>query len=140
MGATGAVVKARYTFLYKYEDGQWKIAHHHSSQMPEEVEPKVKAGANVLSQEEVRSLFNLWNNALATLDPSQVAARYAKKSILLPTVSDEPRTSNEGITDYFVNFLQKKPQGQILEGMVRAGDVSNHELICPFVEMACFFG
>ena len=118
------MVKARYTFLYKYEDGQWKIAHHHSSQMPEEVEPKVKDGANVLSQEEVRSLFSLWNNALATLDPAQVAARYAKKSILLPTVSDEPRTSNEGITDYFVNFLQKKPQGQILEGMVRAGDVS----------------
>ncbi|KAL3936707.1 MAG: hypothetical protein SGARI_002441, partial [Bacillariaceae sp.] len=85
MGATGAMVKARYTFLYKFEDGQWKIAHHHSSQMPEEVEPKVKEGGNVLSQEEVRSLFGLWNDALATLDPKKVAARYAKKSILLPT-------------------------------------------------------
>jgi hypothetical protein len=35
MGATGETVKARYTFIYKYEDGQWKIAHHHSSAMPE---------------------------------------------------------------------------------------------------------
>ncbi|KAG7344778.1 calcium/calmodulin dependent protein kinase II association-domain containing protein [Nitzschia inconspicua] len=122
MGATGATVKARYTFIYKYEDGQWKIAHHHSSQMPEEVEPKTKAGANVLSQQQVRDLFLLWNGALATLDPKQVAARYAKKSILLPTVSDEPRSTAAGITDYFVNFLKKKPQGQILEGMVRAGD------------------
>lgn len=78
MGATGAKVKARYTFLYKYEDGQWKIAHHHSSQMPEEVEPKKKA--NVLSDQEVRGLFNLWNDALATLDPKKVAARYAKVS------------------------------------------------------------
>jgi hypothetical protein len=84
MGATGAKVKARYTFIYKYEDNQWKIAHHHSSQMPEEIEPKKKV--NIPSDEEVRSLFNLWNDALATLDPVKVAARYAKKSILLPTV------------------------------------------------------
>ena len=28
-------VKARYTFIYKMEDGQWKIAHLHSSMMPE---------------------------------------------------------------------------------------------------------
>lgn len=28
-------VKARYTFLYQFEDGQWKIEHLHSSAMPE---------------------------------------------------------------------------------------------------------
>jgi uncharacterized protein (TIGR02246 family) len=27
-------VKARYTFIYTYEDGQWKVAHLHSSMMP----------------------------------------------------------------------------------------------------------
>jgi uncharacterized protein (TIGR02246 family) len=27
-------VKARYSFIYKYEDGAWKIAHLHSSMMP----------------------------------------------------------------------------------------------------------
>ena len=27
-------VKARYTFIYKYEDGAWKIAHLHSSMLP----------------------------------------------------------------------------------------------------------
>lgn len=27
-------VKARYTFIYKHEDGAWKIAHLHSSMMP----------------------------------------------------------------------------------------------------------
>jgi uncharacterized protein (TIGR02246 family) len=34
--ATGAKsdVKARYTFLYQFEDGQWKIEHLHSSVLP----------------------------------------------------------------------------------------------------------
>ena len=34
-GATGDKVKARYTYVYTYEEGEWKIAHHHSSVMPE---------------------------------------------------------------------------------------------------------
>jgi hypothetical protein len=37
MGATGDKVKARYSFVYTLENGEWKIAHHHSSQMPEEI-------------------------------------------------------------------------------------------------------
>jgi len=40
LGATGDKVKARYSFVYTLEDGEWKIAHHHSSQMPEEIVPK----------------------------------------------------------------------------------------------------
>ena len=37
--ATGAKtdVKARYSFLYQYEDKQWKIEHLHSSVMPEKI-------------------------------------------------------------------------------------------------------
>ena len=35
MGIDGSKVNARYSFLYIYEDGEWKIAHHHSSAMPE---------------------------------------------------------------------------------------------------------
>jgi hypothetical protein len=100
LGATGDVVRARYTFIYVYEDGQWKIAHHHSSQMPENLQPK-KTNVNILTDKEVRNLFNLWNDALATLDPTKVAARYAKEAILLPTVSDEPRSTQERITEYF---------------------------------------
>jgi uncharacterized protein (TIGR02246 family) len=30
-------VKARYSFLYEYEKGQWKIEHLHSSAMPEKI-------------------------------------------------------------------------------------------------------
>jgi len=84
------------------------------------------AGVVVLSQpitkQEVRDLFNLWNSALQTLDPATVAKRYAKDGVLLPTLSDVPRTDFEGIKDYFVGFLSKKPVGKILEGEIFIGN------------------
>ena len=110
MGATGEKVKARYTYNYVKEDGIWKIQHHHSSVMPEEI-----ALGKAITESEVRGLFSLWNNALATLDPKKVASRYAKKGVLLPTVSDTPRTDFASIEDYFKNFLKLKPQGEILD-------------------------
>lgn len=33
--ADGSKVSARYTYLYKQVDGEWKITEHHSSAMPE---------------------------------------------------------------------------------------------------------
>ena len=74
-----------------------------------------------ITDDEVRGLFSLWNNALATLDPKQVANRYAKTGVLLPTVSDTPRADYGAIEDYFVNFLKLKPQGEILESYVTVG-------------------
>ena len=127
MGATGDKVKARYSFIYTFEDGQWKIAHHHSSVMPEEQMAAAKSGGGAaettpMTDGEVRELFGLWNDALATLDPDKVAARYSKSPCLLPTVSDTPRTNYDSIRSYFVDFLQKKPQGEILESYVTTGN------------------
>merc|ERR1712032_1080595 len=79
MGATGDVVKARYSFIYVYEEGEWKISHHHSSMMPEEV------AGEPITEPEVKNLFSLWNDALAPLDPDAVSSRYAKNALLLPT-------------------------------------------------------
>merc|ERR1719384_1954587 len=116
MGATGKKVKGRYSFIYVYEDDEWKISHHHSSVMPEGI-----VTAEPITEDEVRGLFDLWNDALATLDPNKVADRYSKEGVLLPTVSDVPRTDNPGIVDYFTNFLQLKPQGKIESGDIIVG-------------------
>lgn len=70
---------------------------------------------------EVRALFSVWNNALATGDSSVVASCYAKDAVLLPTVSDTPRTSPALIKDYFDAFLKRKPQGVITDGYIRSG-------------------
>jgi len=116
MGIDGSKVKGRYSFIYVFEDGEWKISHHHSSVMPEAVLP------TPITKDEVRDLFQLWNGALATLDSSKVAARYSKEAVLLPTVSDTPRTSKALITDYFDSFLKKQPQGEILSGDIIIGN------------------
>ena len=115
MGTTGAKVKGRYTYVYVFEDGEWKISQHHSSVMPEGTKPQP------ITEEEVKNLFQLWNSALATEDPDAVAKRYASKATLLPTVSDVPRTDYDLIKHYFVGFLKKKPLGEILESYVEIG-------------------
>lgn len=84
---------------------------------------KSTAGPDI-TKDEVRALFSLWNNALATGDSRIVASRYAVKTgaVLLPTVSDVPRNDFDSIKDYFDAFLLKEPQGEILEGDIRIGD------------------
>jgi uncharacterized protein (TIGR02246 family) len=58
---------------------------------------------------------------LATGDSRIVASRYAKDAVLLPTVSDTPRTDYDSIKDYFDAFLLKKPQGKIITSYVKIG-------------------
>ena len=116
MGSNGNKVKARYSFVYVWEDREWKISHHHSSAMPES-----KVGKDI-SKDEVKGLFNQWNDALVSLDSDAVAMRYAKNAVLLPTVSDTPRTDYDSIKDYFETFLQRLPHGEILESYPLVGE------------------
>ena len=41
----GSKVSARYTYLYEFRNGQWLIAHHHSSMMPEALLSKAAQAA-----------------------------------------------------------------------------------------------
>ena len=81
-----------------------------------------KVGTEATSESEVRALFELWNQALATGDSRIVASRYSKEPVLLPTVSDQARTDYASVKDYFDAFLLKKPQGKILDGKVTVGN------------------
>lgn len=65
------------------------------------------------TEADIAALFDLWNAALATLNPENVSSLYAHDAVLLATVSNKPRTNHAEIEDYFVHFLEKKPQGQI---------------------------
>lgn len=58
-------------------------------------------------------LFNAWNDALKTGQQDPVVARYAPDSILLPTVSNQPRVTAEEKTKYFEHFQEKGPSGVI---------------------------
>ncbi|WP_017303260.1 SgcJ/EcaC family oxidoreductase [Spirulina subsalsa] len=86
----------------------------------QETTPRTKVCAPV-SEEKISSLFDRWNQSLATLDPVEVAANYSKSAVLLPTISNTPRTTPEKIKDYFVEFLQQRPQGVINERTITLG-------------------
>lgn len=74
-----------------------------------------------ISEAEVASLFDRWNASLATGNPDQVVANYAPQSILLPTVSNQPRLTAEEKADYFHHFLANKPSGQIDQRFIQIG-------------------
>ncbi len=66
-----------------------------------------------INEKEVAALFDRWNASLQTGDPQKVVANYTRKSVLLPTVSNQPRLTPEEKADYFEHFLEKKPVGKI---------------------------
>jgi uncharacterized protein (TIGR02246 family) len=69
----------------------------------------------------IARLFDGWNAALATGNPSNVVRRYADDAILLPTVSNTPRLTPAERSDYFTMFLKKKPQGKVDMRRIRIG-------------------
>lgn len=73
------------------------------------------------TQAEIRALFYLWNDALATGDSRIVAARYAEDAVLFPIDSDIPRMDPGSIQEYFDSFLIKKPQVFLMKGQIKIG-------------------
>jgi uncharacterized protein (TIGR02246 family) len=66
-----------------------------------------------VTKEQVAGLFDRWNASLQTKNPDEVVKNYAPGAVLLPTVSNKPRTNPAEIRDYFVHFLEKNPKGAI---------------------------
>lgn len=74
-----------------------------------------------VTQQQVEAQFERFNAAWATRSPDQVTALFARDAVLLPTVSNRPRTDHAGIRDYFVTFLRGEPVGQIDTSTVSVG-------------------
>ncbi|MBN3780406.1 SgcJ/EcaC family oxidoreductase [Burkholderia sp. Ac-20345] len=73
------------------------------------------------TQQQIAGLFDRWNASLRTGDPDEVVANYAADGVLLPTVSNQPRTNPAEIRDYFVKFLKSGPQGTIDQRIIKIG-------------------
>jgi uncharacterized protein (TIGR02246 family) len=65
------------------------------------------------SSEEIAALIDRWNQSLQTGDPHKVVANYAEQSILLATVSNQPRLTPAEKEDYFHHFLDNRPSGKV---------------------------
>lgn len=69
---------------------------------------------------EIEGLFSLWNKALESGDPDKLVRLYATNAILLPTLSNRPRTNHAEIRDYFAEaFMPRGPSGKIMTAYVR---------------------
>jgi len=79
------------------------------------------ASCAAVSQTTIEQQFERFNAALASKDPVKVAALFRPGAVLLPTVSNTPRTTPEAIRDYFEHFVQKEPSGRIDSSTVKIG-------------------
>ena len=61
----------------------------------------------------IASLFDRWNASLKTLDPSRVVANYTTDAVLLATVQNQPRLTQDDRLNYFTKFLKGAPEGTI---------------------------
>lgn len=73
------------------------------------------------NEQEIAALFERWNDSLQTGDPLKVVANYAERSILLPTVSNQPRLTPAEREDYFRHFLADKPSGTVNARLIEIG-------------------
>lgn len=82
--------------------------------------PAIEAAATckLPAKSEIAALFDRWNAALKTGDAKKVVANYATPSILLPTVSNQARFTAAEKEEYFVHFLQRKPEGKIDDRLI----------------------
>jgi uncharacterized protein (TIGR02246 family) len=78
-----------------------------------DVRPAQKTFCVATTKTQIAELFDRWEKSLLTKNPDVVANNYDNDAVLLPTLSNFPRTTHEGIREYFKEFLEKSPRGVI---------------------------
>ena len=74
-----------------------------------DAKPAQKISCIATTKTQIAELFERWDKSLSTKDPDIVASNYDRDAVLLPTLSNFPRTSREEIREYFEEFLEKSP-------------------------------
>jgi len=74
-----------------------------------------------VTESDISGLFDRWNASLKSGKPDEVVKNYATDSILLPTVSNKPRLTQDERRDYFVHFLEDHPVGEINMRRIKIG-------------------
>ena len=74
-----------------------------------------------VNEQQIEKLFDRWNDSLQTGDAKKVSMNYLSDAVLLPTVSNKVRLTQDQRVDYFEHFLEKKPVGKIDSRTVRLG-------------------
>lgn len=69
----------------------------------------------------IEKQFDRFDGAWSTKNPDAVTDLFSSTAVLLPTLSDEERTTRAGIRKYFVHFLEKSPVGRIDSSSIRLG-------------------
>lgn len=79
-----------------------------------------QGGEKEMTFEEIaKENFVLWESSLLTRDPKKVAELYADGATFLPTVSPKFKKGKKEAEGYFVHFLEKNPEGQIIQEEVQ---------------------
>lgn len=74
-----------------------------------------------VEKSEIEALFDKWNASLKTGNPDLVVENYLSDAVLIPTLSNKVRLTNEERKEYFQDFLKKKPSGKIDSRSIRIG-------------------
>jgi len=79
-----------------------------------------ETGKDMPNLELARANFSAWNEALLSKDPKKVAGFYSDDCTFLPTVNGEFKKGTEQAEGYFEHFLEKDPEGVIVEDACQA--------------------
>jgi uncharacterized protein (TIGR02246 family) len=88
--------------------------------MPEMFIPKIETREKeIVLKELADQAFSSWNEALLSRDAKNVAALYTEDASFLPTLNPEFKKGRAGAEEYFKHFLEKNPEGEVVEEMVQ---------------------